>query len=690
MATHYHEIMLILSTAILLAACGSPAPANKAEQGSDEFQYETEQFADIRILRYQVPGFDSLPLQEKKLLYYLSESGLSGRDIIWDQNYRHNLLIRHTLDNIVRTYQGTRESPDWDEFMVYTKRVWFSNGIHHHYSTIKLVPGFTADYFAQLVHNSDATGFPLKVGETVDDLIEMLRPILFDPTVDAKKVNLADDADKVLDSATNFYGPNLTEKEVEDFYAKRISKDEPNPISYGLNSQLVKENGKIFERTWKVGGMYSPALERVVYWLEQAASVAETPQQKKVIDVLADFFRTGDLRTFDDYSIDWVEETQTNVDFINGFIEVYGDPLGYRGSFESIAYFTDPEATRRIDTLSRNAQWFEDHSPILPNHKKKEVKGISAKVITVAGEAGDSSPSTPIGINLPNANWIRKEYGSKSVNLGNIVHAYYESSKSGGVLEEFAYSEHEIERSREYGGLADNLHTDLHEVIGHASGQIEPGVGTPKETLKSYASTLEEARADLVALYYLMDPKLVELGVMPSLEVGKAAYDDFIRNALLVQLARIKPGENIEEAHMRNRQLIAEWAYQKGRERNIIERKERDGKTYFVINDYEGLRQLFGDLLREIQRITSQGDYEAGKKLVEEYGVQVDQTLHDQVLERWASLNRAPYAGFINPVLEAVMDDSGAITDITVRYPTDFTRQMLEYGERYSLLPINN
>jgi len=689
-ATHYHEFILILSTAILLAACGSPAPASKAEQGSDEFQYETEQFADIRILRYQVPGFDSLPLKEKILLYYLSEAGLSGRDIIWDQNYRHNLLIRHTLDNIVRTYEGPRESPDWDEFMVYTKRVWFSNGIHHHYSTIKLVPGFTADYFAELVHNSDASGFPLSEGQTIDDLITMLEPILFDPTVDAKRVNLDDGADKILDSATNFYSPNLTEKEVEDFYAKRIPKDEPKPISYGLNSQLVKENGKIFERTWKVGGMYSPALEQVVYWLDQASTVAETPRQKKVIDVLADFFRTGDLHTFDDYNIDWVEETQTNIDFINGFIEVYGDPLGYRGSFEAISYFTDPAATRRIDTLSKNAQWFEDHSPILPNHKKKEVKGISAKVITVAGEAGDSSPSTPIGINLPNANWIRKDYGSKSVNLGNIVHAYYESSKSGGVLEEFAYSQQEIERSREYGGLADNLHTDLHEVIGHASGQIEPGVGTPKETLKSYASTLEEARADLVALYFLMDPKLVELGVMPSLEVGKAAYDDFIRNALLVQLARIKPGENIEEAHMRNRQLIAEWAYQKGRDRNIIERKERDGKTYFVINDYEGLRQLFGELLREIQRITSQGDYEAGKKLVEEYGVQVDQPLHDQVLERWASLDRAPYAGFINPVLEAVKNDAGEITDITVRYPDDFTRQMLDYGERYSLLPINN
>ena len=688
--SHYHEILIFLGLGCAFAACGtSQRPSARAEEADRPFQYQTEQFADIRILRYQVPAFDELSLPQKKLVYFLYEAGLSGRDIFWDQNYRHNLRVRATLENIVRTYDGDRTSDNWKKFMVYVKRVWFSNGIHHHYSTIKIEPGFPEEYFEELVKTSDQTTLPLRSGQKVDDLLSDLKPILFDPSVDSKRVDLDDGVDNVLDSATNFYTPNLTEKEVQEFYTKLATGAGPNPISFGLNSQLAKEGGRIFERVWKVGGMYSPAIEEIVAWLEKAAGVAEEPQ-RSVIEKLIDYYRTGNLSAFDDYSIRWVEETASEVDFINGFIEVYGDPLGYKGTYESLVYFTDKKATERIDALSRNAQWFEDHSPIRPEDKKKEVRGISARVITVAGESGDSSPSTPIGVNLPNANWIRKEHGSKSVNLGNIVHAYDESSKTSGVLEEFASSQEEVDRARKYGSLADNLHTDLHEVIGHASGQIQPGVGTPKETLRNYASTLEEARADLVALYFLMDPKLVELGVMPSLEVGKAGYDDYIRNGLLVQLARIKKGENLEEAHMRNRQMIAEWAYEKGKADHVIEKIVRDGKTYFAIRDYEKLRLLFGELLREIQRVKSEGDYSAGRQLVEEYGVKVDPALHEQVLDRYAKLKIAPYAGFINPLLRPVTDDAGEITDVVVDYPEDFTEQMLYYGQRYHFLSDTN
>lgn len=683
---HYHEILILFGLTCLLAACGSSeVPATDATHSTESFRIQSEQFADIRVLRYQVPGFDALSLREKKLVYFLYQAGLSGRDIIWDQNYRHNLAIRDTLENIVRTYSGDRKSEDWRQFMVYVKRVWFSNGIHHHYSTIKIAPGFPEAYFSELIGASDETGFPLRSGQTVAQLAEELKPILFDPTVDAKKVNLEDGVDHILASATNFYTPDLTEQEVTTFYKKLAANASERPISFGLNAQLAKENGRIFERVWKVGGMYSPAIEQIVSWLEKAADVADD-SQRPVIEQLIDYYRTGDLATFDQYSIQWVDETASDVDFINGFIEVYGDPLGFKGSYESVVYFTDREATKRIDTLSRNAQWFEEHSPIRPEDKKPEVRGISARVITVAGEAGDSSPSTPIGINLPNANWIRKEHGSKSVNLGNIVHAYDESSKTSGVLEEFAENPEEVARARQYGSLADNLHTDLHEVIGHASGQIRPGVGTPKETLGSYASTLEEARADLVALYFLMDPRLVELGVMPNLDVGKAGYDDYIRNGLLVQLSRLQKGENLEEAHMRNRQMIAEWAYQQGQPDGVIERVERAGKTYFVIRDYGQLRELFGKLLREVQRIKSEGDFEAGRKLVEDYGVKVDPGLLDQVLSRYAALKIAPYAGFINPLLRPQTDAEGNITDVIVEYPDDFAEQMLYYGQRYHFL----
>lgn len=683
----YSWIVMTWGALMVSGSCRMAEPLESAGP-QPEFRYETEQFADIRILRYRIPGFEDLSLRRKKLAYYLYEAGLSGRDIIWDQNYRHNLLVRHTLENIVRTFQGDRATPDWEQFLTYTKRVWFSNGIHHHYSYNKILPEFSPEYFAELLEQSAATGFPTREGESLEAFRKRLEPIIFDPNRDAKKVNKAEGVDKLLTSATNFYGPTVTENAALEFYRRLARPGDPHPPSWGLNSQLTYVDGALTERVWKVGGLYDPAIRRIVEWLEKAAEVAENAKQAEAIRALIEYYRTGDLRAFDRHSILWVEDTASTVDFINGFIEVYNDPLGFKGSYESVVFFTDPVATRRIATLGENAQWFEDHSPIEDQHKKPNVRGISARVVTVVGEAGDSSPSTPIGINLPNANWIRSEHGSKSVNLGNIVYAYNESAKQSGVLEEFAFDEEEIRRAKEFGTLADNLHTDLHEVIGHASGRLEPGVGRPAETLKNYASTLEEARADLVALYFLLDPKLVELGVMPSLEVGKAAYDDYIRNGLLVQLARVKPGENLEEDHMRNRQMVALWAYEHGRDDGVIERVLREGKTYFVIRDYARLRQLFGELLREVQRIKSQGDYEAGRSLVEGYGVQVDPELHEEVLQRWAKLNRAPYAGFINPVLRPVYDEAGEITDVMVEYPDDFLEQMLFYGEKYAFLEV--
>lgn len=697
----------LLAAAVLLAACNDgkveppdnlgPPPGETVDDGTTppatdaakpgEFKIQVDQFADLRVLRYRIDGWETLEPQQKVLAYYLYQAALSGRDMIWDQNYRHNLLVRHTLEGIVRTYAGKREGAQWDAFMVYAKRVWFSNGIHHHYSNKKIEPGFSKDYFAELVRGSDASKLPLDK-DTVDALLETLGPVLFDPKLDSKKVVLDPKVDMLKASATNYYA-EVSQKEAERFYGKTIKKGDPEPISYGLNSQLAKEKGKVVERVWKVGGMYSPAIEEIVRWLRLAEGVAENEQQAKVINKLIAFYETGNLRTFDEYSVAWVADTQSRVDFVNGFIEVYGDPLGYRGAFESVVSIRDLEASKRIAAISKEAQWFEDHSTIPEETKKKNVKGISAKVITVVVEAGDASPSTPIGINLPNANWIRANHGSKSVNLGNIVHAYDESSKQTGVLEEFAFDENEVTRSRAHGALADTLHTDMHEVIGHASGSINPGIGTPKETLKSYASTLEEGRADLVALYYLLDPKLIDIGVMPSLEVGKAAYDDYIRNGMMVQLSRLELGEHLEEAHMRNRQMVAKWVYEKGKPENVVERVTKNGKTYFVVRDYARLRDLFGQLLREVQRIKSEGDYAAGRALVEDYGVQVDAALHEEVKERYASLKIAPYAGFINPRLVPV-DENGEIVDVRVEYPDSFVQQMLEYGETYSFLPTTN
>lgn len=652
-----------------------------------EFKVQTEQFADLAVLRYRIPGFESLTLKQKEFLYYLTQAAMSGRDIFYDQNYKYNLVIRRTLEGIVKGYKGDRNAASYADFMVYAKRFWFSNGIHHHYAELKFVPTISKEYFADLVKNTPKKNLPLKKGQSIDAFLAFVTPIIFDPSIAPVKANQAAGADVIATSANNFY-EGLTQKEVEDYYNKRFDKNDPEPISIGLNSKLMKKNGKIIEKTWKVGGMYSAAIKQIVYWLEKALPLSETAQQKKSLSKLIEFYKTGSLKTFDEYSIEWVKDTEALIDITNGFIETYGDPLNYKATYESVVSFKDLDATKRIAAISNNAQWFEDNSPIAKEHKKKEVKGISAKVITVVAEAGDCSPSTPIGINLPNATWIRKEYGSKSVNLGNVVHAYNEAA-SEGALKEFAGSQAEIDLIKKYGDLSDDLHTDMHEVIGHASGQINAGIGTPRETLKNYASTIEEARADLVALYYIIDQKLVDIGVSPSTDLGKAQFYKYMRNGLMTQLMRIKPGENVEEAHMRNRQLIARWAYEKGKADKVVEFVKRDGKTYIAINDFNKLRKIFGEMLKEIQRVTSEGDFAAAQNLIETYGVKVDKDLHKEVLERFAKLNIAPYKGFINPVLVPVMKN-GKIVDVTVTYPDDFTKQMLEYGEKYSFLPNEN
>ncbi|RSK44204.1 dipeptidyl-peptidase 3 family protein [Hymenobacter perfusus] len=671
-------------------------PAAPVTPPTPPFQVVTEQFADLRILRYQVPGFEALEPQQKELLYYLYEAALSGRDIIYDQNYKHNLRVRRTLDAVWKANEERRTASTNQQqidqatrFATYTKRVWFSNGIHHHYSTRKFVPECTPAYFKELIFATDSKQLPLEPGESVTKFLATMTPILFDPNVAPKRVNQEAGKDLVKTSASNFY-EGLTQAEVEAFYKKKINPKDPQPVSYGLNSKLVKDRqGRVQERKWMTEGMYDKALTQVVFWLEKAITVAENPEQKLALQKLVQFYHSGDLRKWDEYNVAWVHDTQSLTDVVNGFIEVYGDPLGYRASYESVVSFKDVEATKRIKAIGDEAQWFEDNSPIKPEHRKKNVIGITAKVITTVVEAGDAAPSTPIGINLPNASWIRKEHGSKSVNLGNIVDAY-SAADAGGMLDEFAFNDAEKQRARQYAALAGKLHTDMHEVIGHASGQLNKGVGTPKETLKSYASALEEARADLVALYYLPDAKLAQLGVLPAGgEVARAEYDSYIRNGLLTQLVRLKLGETVEEAHMRNRQMVAKWAFEKGQKDKVIERVTREGNTYFRVNDYEKLRGLFGQLLRELQRITSEGDYAAGKALIETYGVKVDPVLHKEVLARYQKLNIAPYAGFIQPRLVPVVKD-GKITDVKVEYPTDFSQQMLDYGRKYRLLPNFN
>ncbi|MHA7843979.1 MAG: dipeptidyl-peptidase 3 family protein [Winogradskyella sp.] len=654
-----------------------PVVEENTEKEVEKFDYNVEQFADIKILRYQIPGWENLSLKEQKLVYYLTEAGLAGRDIMWDQNYRHNLKIRKALENVYTTYSGDKNSDDWNAFETYLKRVWFSNGIHHHYSNDKLKPEFSKDYLNDLLL---ATNTKLD-GEAFD--------VIFNDK-DSKKVNQAKGVDNVALSAVNFYGPNVTNADVEKFYAAKVSPNPDRPLSFGLNSQLVKEDGVLKERVYKSGGLYGSAIDEIVKWLEKAQGVAENKAQGDAIGLLIKYYKTGDLQTWDDYNVAWTAATEGNVDYINSFIEVYNDPLGYRGSYETIVQINDFDMSQKMKVLSDNAQWFEDNSPLMDEHKKKNVVGVTYKVVTVAGEAGDASPSTPIGVNLPNANWIRKEVGSKSVSLGNIINAY-NNAGSTGRLKEFVHDEEELQLEEEYGQLADKLHTALHEVIGHASGQLNPGVGETKETLKNYASTLEEGRADLVGLYYLYDSKLQELGLVDDWKsVGKAAYDGYIRNGLMTQLIRLNLGDDVEEAHMRNRQWVSAWAYEKGKADNVIEKVTRDGKTYFNINDYDKLHELFGQLLRETQRIKSEGDYAAVEALVEGYGVKVDQAIHAEVLERNKQFTSAPYSGFVNPVLVPEMDENGEITAIKVTQPVGFPEQMLEYSKAYSFLPEVN
>nr|WP_315197021.1 dihydrofolate reductase [uncultured Flavobacterium sp.] len=654
---------------------------NKAITKLDEnvpFDFFVEQFSDIKVLRYQIPGWENLSLKEQELVYYLTQAGNSGRDIMWDQHYKYNLKIRKALENIYINYKGDKSNADWKNFEIYLKRVWFSNGIHHHYSNEKIKPDFSITYFNVLLADTKTVLSPGIVA------------ILFNDA-DSKKVNL-DAAKGLLEgSAINFYDKGISQKEVEDFYANKKSPDPKKPYSFGLNSKLVRNaNGQLEEKVWKSGGMYGASIDKIIFWLEKAQKVAENKKQGDAIGLLIQYYKTGDLKTWDDYNIAWLQATEGNIDYINSFIEVYNDPLGYRGSYEGIVQIKDFDMSKKMEVVSNNAQWFEDNSPLAPEHKKKKVVGVSYKTVVVAGESGDSSPSTPIGVNLPNADWIRAEHGSKSVSLGNIIDAY---SKAGGKgrLQEFANDAEEIRLAEKYGELGSKLHTSLHEVVGHASGQINPGVGTPKETLKNYASTLEEGRADLVGLYYLYNPKIQEIGLVDNWkELGMQCYDSYIRNGLMTQLVRLELGANIEEAHMRNRQWVSAWVFEKGKKDNVIEKITRNGKTYFNITDYDKLHDLFGQLLKEVQRIKSEGDFEAGKALVENYGVKVDQKLHAEILERNKQFPDAPYSGFVNPVLVPKLNAKGEIISIGIEQPKTFAEQMLQYSKKYGFLPLEN
>lgn len=671
-------------TALTTAGCSSVAPNNEAAS----FDYHVDRFYDLQILRYQVPSFDSLTLQQKKYIYYLTEAALQGRDILFDQNGKYNLAIREVLEAVYCNYPKEKDAKQFELLENYLKRVWFSNGIHHHYGMDKFLPEFSQEYFETAVRGIDSKNLPLYAyNNSVDEMLKELVPVMFDPAIDAKRVNQAKGEDLISTSANNYY-EGVTQPEVEKFYGAQKDPKDASPISYGLNSKLVKENGKLVEKTWKVGGMYSPAIEKIVYWLNKALEVAENDAQKQTIKKLIAFYETGDLKTFDDYSITWVKDTLSHIDFLNGFIETYGDPLGMKASWEAIVNYKNIDATKRTEILSENAQWFEDHSPVDARFKKSKVKGVSAKVINVAILAGDCYPATPIGINLPNSNWIRQEHGSKSVTIENITSAYDEAAKGNGFKEEFVYSQTERDILDKYGFITDNIHTDLHECLGHGSGQLLPGVD--QDALKAYGATIEEARADLFGLYYEADPKLVELGLLPNAEAYKAEYYSYMNNGLMTQLMRIEDGKDIEEAHMRNRQLIARWVYEHGKKDNVVEFVNKEGKTFVRINDYEKMRTLVGELLAEIQRVKSEGDFEGAKHLVEEYGVKVDQKLHKEVKERYAKLNLAPYKGFVNPVYEAVTDEKGEITDIKIKYNEGYAEQMLRYSKDYHPLKVRN
>ena len=679
----------MLSTLLMLAGCtnGKKAgPVDLSEQ-DESFEYTVDKFADIEILRYQVPGFNDLSLKQKELIYYLSEAALEGRDILYDQHNKYNLTIRRVLEEIYKNYSGDKSSDDYKKFETYLKQIWMANGIHHHYSEDKMLPEFSKEYFARLVNSVDASKLPIKEGGTINELIETITPIMFDPAIMPKRINQAAGVDLVVTSAVNFY-EGVSEQEVESFYNKMKNPSDNTPVSYGLNSKVVKENGIVTEKVYKVGGMYSPAIERIVNWLEKAATVAENDEQKQVILSLVDYYQTGDLKKYDDYSVLWVKDLDSRIDFINGFIETYTDPLGMKGTWESIVNFKNTEATKRTEIISNNAQWFEDNSPVDKQFKKEVVKGVSAKVINVAILGGDCYPSTPIGINLPNANWIRRDYGSKSVTIENITDAYDKASLGNGFAEEFMWSDKEVEAAKKYGSLTNNLHTDLHECLGHGSGKLLPGVDS--DALKAYGSPIEETRADLFGLYYLGDPKLVELGLLPDNEAYKAQYYSYLMNGAMTQLTRIQPGKDIEQAHMRNRQLIATWVLEKAKDSKAAEMKQRDGKTYIVINDYEKVRKLFGELLSEIQRIKSTGDFDAAKQLIEKYAVKVNQPIHQELLQRYSTLNLSPYKGFVNPVYKLITNDKEEVTNVTVSYDESYVDQHMRYSNQYSVLPNIN
>ena len=676
------SLMIGLMGAMTLVACNQ-----EKEKVEDQFNYTVEQFADLQLLRFKVHGFEELPLKQKELVYYLSEAALQGRDILFDQNGKYNLIIRKMLEVVYTDYQGDRSDANFKNFETYLKRVWFSNGIHHHYAADKFVPGFTPEFFKSALESVDASKLPLMEGETLDALCEEVFPVIFDAKIMAKRVNQADGEDLVLTSASNYYD-GVTQKEAEAFYAKMKNPNDTMPVMFGMNSRLVKENGKIQEKVWKSGGLYGQAIDKIIYWLEKAQGVAENENQKAVISKMIQFYKDGDLKTFDEYAILWVKDLDSRVDYVNGFTESYGDPLGMKASWESIVNFKDLEATKRTQNISDNAQWFEDHSPVDKRFKKDEVKGVSAKVITGAIIAGDLYPATAIGINLPNSNWIRSAHGSKSVTIGNFTDAYNKAAHGNGFSEEFVYSDVERGYLKQYGDLTGDLHTDLHECLGHGSGQLLPGVDP--DALKAYGSTIEEARADLFGLYYLPDAKLVELGLTPDADAYKAEYYDFMMNGLMTQLVRIEPGNNIEEAHMRNRQLIAKWAFEKGAADKVVEMVKKDGKTYVKVNDYAKLRELFGQLLGEIQRIKSEGDFEAARNMVETYAVKVDPELHKEILARYEKLHLAPYKGFVNPVYTPEFDEQGNITDVKISYTEGYAEQMLRYSNDYATLPYRN
>ena len=674
-----NSIITGVAAIALFCSCDGGKKTNQTQK----IDIMVDKFADIQVLRYEVTGFDELSLQQKKLVYYLSQAAIEGRDILFDQNCRYNLVIRRTLEAVYEHYAGNKSSADWTEFMVYLKRVWFSNGIHHHYGEEKFLPGFSQTFFAEAVKSIDAAKLPLKSRQTADQLLAELTPVMFDPAVMTKKVNRAQGEDLILSSANNYY-QDVSQAEVETFYDKMKDPADEQPVSYGLNSRLVKENGALTEQVWKIGGMYSTAIEKIVYWLEKAATVTENAQQKAVIDKLISYYRSGSLKEFDEYAILWVKDLDSQVDFVNGFTESYGDPLGIKASWESMVNFKNVEASRRTEIISNNAQWFEDNSPVDKRFKKEQVKGVTAKVITAAMLGGDCYPATPIGINLPNSNWIRKEYGSKSVTIENITDAYDQAAQGTGFSEEFYWSNAERDLIRKYGFLTDNLHTDLHECLGHGSGKMLPGVAD--DALKAYGSVIEETRADLFGLYYIADPQMIEIGLVPDADAYKAEYYKYLCNGLMTQLTRIEPGKQIEQSHMRNRAMIARRIYEKGQADKVVDMRQRDGKTFVVINDYAKLRELFGQLLAEIQRIKSEGDFEAAKELVETYAIKVEPKLHEEILERYKKLNISPYKGFVNPVYKPVADAQGNITDVTLNYTEGYAEQMMRYSKEHSWL----